>query len=352
MKKVFLLTKLAVLFSLTANAQYVQTFETTSLATLVDDSGWQVSGVTIGNNNKLTGAKELQTQILNTSTSTSTYLVTYYYQGQGYNQIQFQHVINNASGKNIDLTVSALDSVGAVIGTPFSYTYASASARTDVWSFNWYGRYKLRFEWSGAKVTSGSSAFLDMVFVNAPFIPLPVKLIDFNSEATETGTAIKWISSEESNMNRYELYKSLDGIAYNKVFEHAAKGFGEFNEYLFIDKTLQGAAFYKIKMVDNDGSYSWSNVIAVNGAQSKLGELAYPIPAGNMITFENKSEEMYNATLNIKDASGRIIKSVSAGDVSNGTVLNMDISDLNSGVYFLQLSNADKSGKLIKFIKY
>ena len=50
---------------------YSQTFENVTTNQLLD-SGWVFSGVDIGNSNKLTGTKELVTQLLNTYTSGST----------------------------------------------------------------------------------------------------------------------------------------------------------------------------------------------------------------------------------------------------------------------------------------
>ena len=76
---------------------YSQTFENVTTTQLLD-SGWVISGVNIGNSNKLSGTKELVTQSLNVYTSGSTFITTAYFEGKGTNSVQFQHVINNASG--------------------------------------------------------------------------------------------------------------------------------------------------------------------------------------------------------------------------------------------------------------
>jgi hypothetical protein len=352
MKKLFLSTGLILLSFFTSNAQYVQTFETTTLTTLVNDSGWIASGVSVGNSGKLTGAKELQTQLLNTSTATSTYLETYYYQGLGSNSLQFQHVINNASGKSIDLIITVLDQNNSVIGTPFTYTYANASARTDNHTFFTREKYRLRFEWSGAKVSSGSSAFLDMVFVSSSFIPLPVKLLNFSSEMLGDETVIKWTSVEEVNFSHYELYKSYNGAVYSKLADVAPNASGEgVNQYNYLDKTEVENVYYKIKMVDLDGQFTWTNTIKAKGNNTEINNLVFPIPAENVLNVQFNSQEIGEATITLTDAFGKVILSEKPGTIETGDLITLDVSMLNSGIYFVNILGGEALSKPIKFIK-
>lgn len=355
MKQTHLLTLILALFTNSINAQYLQTFEVTSLTTLINDSGWLASGVTVGNNSKLTGSKELQTQLLNTSTSTSTYLTTYFYRGKGYNELQFQHVINNASGKDITLTISALDSVNAVIGTPYVYTYSNASAVTTTWSFYSTKSYKLHFEWSGAKVSSGSSAFLDMVFVNSPFVPLPIKIFNLKAEQQEEGLLIKWNCPESDNIQSFELYKSSNGVNYVKVGEVLTADYTNMgiSQYSVVDQQADGLAYYKVKVVDYSGHSTWSNIIRSDNMdrtetmESKL----YPVPAAHTLYIEN-NEDLSNVQMIVTDSKGQVVYHTVSEVIEKGSISNINIETLVPGVYFIQMIKENgAASKSMSFIK-
>ena len=191
---------------------YSQTFENVTTNQLLD-SGWVFSGVDIGNSNKLSGIKELVTQLLNVYTTGNTFVTTAYYNGKGTNTVQFQHVINNASGKDIDLVIDALDSANNVISS-FTYTYNNASVANSNFSFAKAGRFKLKLSWSGAKVRSGSTAGLDMLLVNRPLAPidlvsLPVTLNHFKAINKDCNNEISWSTASEENLSKFEVTRQL-----------------------------------------------------------------------------------------------------------------------------------------------
>lgn len=72
----------------------------------------------------------------------------------------------------------------------------------------------------------------------------------------------------------------------------------------------------------------------------------YPNPADNVINISNKN----NTTLNqvqVTDLNGRVVKSVNVNGVANTQI---NIGDLNAGVYFLKVTNSQGVGTT-KFIK-
>ncbi|MDI1235684.1 MAG: T9SS type A sorting domain-containing protein [bacterium] len=335
---------------------YSQTFENTTMPILID-SGWLVSGVTIGNSNKLSGSKELITQLLNASTSTSTYITTSYFSGKSINTVQFQHVINNASGKSIDLVVEATDSANNLIST-FTYTYNSASAVTSSISFTKNGRFKLNFAWSGAKTSSGSTAGLDMILTNRPLAPvvlvaLPVTLNQFNVFSENDNIKLNWSTTSEENLSKFEVMRSFDGINFQSVGTATARGnSNELNEYQFSDINAaafnQSKIFYQLRMIDENGDYKLSNMVQLR--MSTIATVSvYPNPSSDYLNVNLSEAIDTDAAVSISDINGKNVELNSTSN--NGTSIQFNIQQLENGVYFLNLLNNDGSVTATKFIK-
>jgi hypothetical protein len=191
-----------------------------------------------------------------------------------------------------------------------------------------------------------------MVFVSSSFIPLPVKLLNFSSETLGNETAIKWTTSEEENLSHYELYKSFNGDAYNKLANVAPNTSGEgINQYNYFDKTEVENVYYKIKMVDVNGQFSWTNVIKAKGKGTETSNHVYPIPAGNVLNIQYNSDEISDATITIIDAFGKVIKYENQGNLETGDLITLDVSMLNSGIYFVNFAGCETLSKPIKFTK-
>ncbi|MES2617528.1 MAG: T9SS type A sorting domain-containing protein [Bacteroidota bacterium] len=352
MKKLLLIALVA--FSFKAQAQYTQTFENINLADLAADSGWAYSGVNIGNSNKLSGAQELITQLLNTSTSSTTFLTTYFYNATGSVSIQFEHVINNASGKDIDLIIRAINPGDTVVAT-YTFTYGSANKQVTTWTFPYTGKYKLNFVWSGAKVSSGSTAGLDMIIVNAPAIPLPVKLVSFNASLLSNAAQLNWATASEENVNRFEIYRSVDGKQFLPIGTVNATGnSNDLNEYAYYDVNAtavsKGTLYYKVKSIDNDGQSSWSSVSKVTTGSAVVTTVGlYPNPAVNTLNVNLNDLNASDVTIQIMDAFGKVVKSDI--NITNNNSFTVDVRNLESGIYIINMTNADGIATSIKFTK-
>ncbi|WEK37224.1 MAG: integrin alpha [Candidatus Pseudobacter hemicellulosilyticus] len=110
---------------------------------------------------------------------------------------------------------------------------------------------------------------------DALLTPLPVTLVDFTGKEQNKGAALAWNVREELDLHSYEVYHSTDGVHFNKaaiVFpwenQHVE------NKYEFLhDKTRDGLNYYRLKMVDRDGAYKLSNIVAVRIGQVAASQL-------------------------------------------------------------------------------
>ncbi len=183
---------------------------------------------------------------------------------------------------------------------------------------------------------------------------LPVKMIDFNATVVNNDKVVSWKTTSEENAKHFEVYRSLDGVNYTMVGEVAAAGYSQtLQSYSFSDNSVNEnvTVFYKLKLVDNDGSFAWSRIvtIAASGAKTTVQSL-YPNPThGTLnINLSEVSDELF--TVEIMDAYGKVYQSVNSNDLTSSTI-NFDLSDLNAGIYFVKVTCEKGQSNLTRFIK-
>ena len=170
---------------------------------------------------------------------------------------------------------------------------------------------------------------------------LPVTLIDFTAGKINNTVKLEWTVEGETSFSHYEIEKSSDGKNYNKVKTMMAVNGGNRKTYSSTDEIGNGIYYYRLKMVDLNGTFSYSKVLRID-AQRKITVTVYPNPGRDKIFIQNINKY---ETSHIIDMSGRLIKqNIIAG---NGYV---NISDLKPGVYFFKLMGKEDS-QTISFIK-
>lgn len=132
---------------------------------------------------------------------------------------------------------------------------------------------------------------------------LPVKFVYFDGEYAKDGNFLKWKTSSEINNDYFIIEKSLNGISFNKI--DIVDGNGNTSEtvsYNYIDKLNKNNYYYRLKQVDYDGNYSYSNIIYLGKNsifKNNLELNIYPIPVKNKINifsnFKIKNIKIYNS---------------------------------------------------------
>jgi hypothetical protein len=160
--------------------------------------------------------------------------------------------------------------------------------------------------------------------------PLPIKLSTFDGKSSNTFNTLNWQSESEINAARYEVQKSRDNNAWT-TFE-TVKATGKANNstaYRTLDAAAFANTYYRLKMVDNDGSFSYSKVIMVKNERTEKIAI-YPNPVDNELiinTLENVN------TIQIFDVKGTKIMDQNIG---NGVI---SFENMPSGLYFVSLIN-------------
>jgi 3',5'-cyclic AMP phosphodiesterase CpdA len=174
--------------------------------------------------------------------------------------------------------------------------------------------------------------------------PLPVKLISFAGLADAMNlVTLKWTTSFESNSDYFGIERSLNGTDFQEVGRlSAAKISKEEKKYNWKDETSgnisnRDSVFYRLKMVDQDGRSTYSQIIAIKIQRIEKAvdiEVA-PNPArSGEIHVWLSGKETAMAKLTLLNSSGKIltVKEVTL----TGKPLLFIPPDLPGGLYILQ----------------
>ena len=94
------------------------------------------------------------------------------------------------------------------------------------------------------------------------------------------------------------------------------------NNYNFTDlNPVTGNNFYRLKMIDIDGKFSYSSVIAIRISDAAFKLSAYPNPANNISTLVFNSAAAEKYVIDMTDQSGKIIKRISGISIAGAIKL-------------------------------
>jgi endonuclease I len=170
---------------------------------------------------------------------------------------------------------------------------------------------------------------------------LPVSLLWFKGALKGSDVVLQWQAASETNFSRYEVERSKNGKDYKQVGTVPP---GSSRSYQFTDdvRNLSGRVYYRLRMVDADGSSRYSAVYSLNLPVNLRFQL-YPNPASTRVTIELGSRP-FSGTLEIADQNGRVLHSQRLVQQS-GRVL-LPVSNLAAGRYMLRLRSAESGADM------
>ncbi|MEZ4687933.1 MAG: T9SS type A sorting domain-containing protein [Bacteroidia bacterium] len=147
----------------------------------------------------------------------------------------------------------------------------------------------------------------------------------------------------------YEIERSVDGAVFEVIGETDAAGNSQTAiSYNFTDtKPVEGRNYYRLRIVDADGSFGYSEVRTLTFEAEALTLAAYPNPFSTdfMVTFTTEQKGAVQITL--FDAAGKQIHNQQIDDVVPGVnVAIAPANDLPQGVYIMTLTQNGISQRL------
>ncbi|MBI3519619.1 MAG: T9SS type A sorting domain-containing protein, partial [Bacteroidetes bacterium] len=146
-------------------------------------------------------------------------------------------------------------------------------------------------------------------------------------------------TASEKNNSHYEVERSADGKNFEYVTSVNAYGNGNSlvkQTYNTVDnKPYNGISYYRLKQVDKNGSFTYTQVVAVEFTSESFINI-FPNPASDVLKVK-ASDNYSNATI-------KIISSIGVEVIANAQLMSyngtMDVSHLAAGIYYVVIENA------------
>jgi len=184
--------------------------------------------------------------------------------------------------------------------------------------------------------------------------PLPVELASFNVLPSGQKADLKWTTKTEVNSYQFVIERSLSShssslsshLLWEKVGEVDASGNSNSpKEYSFTDKNLaEGKYSYRLKMIDNDGTFEYSQVVEVEIEMVKDFALSqnYPNPFNPVTQIQYQLPVNSQVKLVIYSITGETVRTlVDESQTAGSYTIPFDASGLASGTYIYRLIAGD-----------
>ena len=219
------------------------------------------------------------------------------------------------------------------------------------------GTYVVEVYFTGAGTGAGTPVYRSNSGNNykATFVvatPLPITLSNLSIRNTNNQNQLSWTTETEKNGSLFEIEKSVNGKSWAKLGEVTAKGNTTRREnYSFMDKNPSATNYYRLKMVDRDGSYEYSKIVSANNGKSTVMNL-FPNPVQERLNLNIESQDINEVNIQVINMNGQVVL-VSKNTIGrSNTPISIDANELQSGIYFIKITdeNANVIGKE-KFLK-
>ena len=178
---------------------------------------------------------------------------------------------------------------------------------------------------------------------------LPISLIDFQLKRSNNNVLLSWETESEVDFSHFELEHSKDGSYFYTIAKVNGSNQSTGNKY---NHTHRNVAFknnyYRLKLIDKDGTYKYSNILTDNLDDAELPFAIYPsVTTGNTIRA-SFSNVLKGALLRVINVNGQAISTFNLQEGVN--YQNIETTHLAKGVYLVILLNQGKI-ETKKFVK-
>ncbi len=174
---------------------------------------------------------------------------------------------------------------------------------------------------------------------------LPVEWLKIFAKKSEKGNFVSWTVGREWNVSHYIVERKATGD--QQFFELTEKisvkdnKFG-YSDYTFNDqdKIDSGICYYRVKQVDFDGKFSYSEIVYIKESSS-LSINLYPNPAKSLTNLEILQDKDGMIEVNLLDSNGKFVKRIlTEHAVKQGeNLIPIQLQEIPRGLYMIRIYN-------------
>lgn len=176
---------------------------------------------------------------------------------------------------------------------------------------------------------------------------VPVLLTSFTGQAKDWTAVLNWSTSSEINSSHFVIERSTDQVRFSSIGRVQAQGFSQTSHsYQFTDADILFGqpVFYRLKMVDLDGTYQYSKVIRLTfnkGASFVQRVFPNPAKAGQSIQADITSDSNQWVQVSLLNTAGQRIMQQSFRVQSGQGRYQLNIPSTAKGFMILMIRAED-----------
>jgi len=196
------------------------------------------------------------------------------------------------------------------------------------------------------QTTADECYFDDYWFADEPWV-IPVELTSFTANVNNLGDVVlNWETATEVNNQGFEIERRTETSEYRTIGYIEGNGTStEPRSYSYIDKAAdQGINYYRLKQVDFNGTYEYSDEVEIDVTGPLTFDLAqnYPNPFNPSTSIKYSVPESGNIRLSVFNIVGEEVAVLAEGFSQAGFYeVTFDASNLSTGVYLYKLQSAN-----------
>lgn len=191
----------------------------------------------------------------------------------------------------------------------------------------------------------------DNTILDCDRLILPVVLLGIEAEPVGGDVLVSWSTGSEKDSDHFVVERSANGIDFSTIGIVPGAGHSQSRrDYMELDEDpYHGMNYYRLRMVDTDGSFTYSSVVAVQVNVVGRAEI-FPNPGRDRIFVNLSSMEDTPLLVGIHDATGRLVQEQTMAKADNyGFELN--IAGLTEGSYFVRITAGSGRTSTGRFVK-
>ena len=204
---------------------------------------------------------------------------------------------------------------------------------------------------AAATSTTGSEVWIADA---PPDSPLPLQLLEFKGIVSGNDGILQWKTENEVNTSSFVVDRSIDGRNYSPIGSATAANTPGIHYYDFTDANIVSFGvrniYYRLRLIDIDGRYTYSNIIVLSLVESRPIVLLYPNPAMDKLNLTITVSQPERLNWQLSDNSGRTVKTGVYNVSPGSTAVSIDIAGLSSGIYIMQIRGSSLQ-RVIKVLK-
>lgn len=285
--------------------------------------------------------------------------------GVSYTGVNFLPIVTDSYCSDVQVYIYASGSQNFVIFSTVEDPPCTDLPKSGF--LNWYATF------GGGVATSGANTFeLCEIFDEAPnavdanytagsltiyVCPegqfLPILLTNFYGKTLENANILTWETAEEINVHAQVIERSADGQNWVEIARIEGKESGSgLSKYEIADQNPPVRSFYRLRVVDCDGSATVSKVVFLdrNIDRFEIDGIS-PNPAQQTASIKFQSQREAEAVLQARDINGKLVFEQKMEATAGENQFTIDVLDWHSGIYLVSVFSGNGFSTPVKFLK-